>query len=139
MLSENIVRQTPSIIKSIKDQGLPDSGAMKAFTPDSIMIDKAIPFQANSTTYYLVNVKFKAPEEIGGFLQNEATNENSLVMAVDSSGEFQFDSVIKISSNENMMLPAKRILTKTSIPNEVGEILYTGKGSEEIVFVSDVF
>jgi hypothetical protein len=81
------------IVQTIKDQGLPITPAFQAFTPEQIIVTKKIPFSVGDRDMYLVSMTFKAPPQLGG--NREAAGEDqTLVVAVDDTGTYQFDNII---------------------------------------------
>jgi len=128
------------VLNALKQQGLPMTPAMNEFTADKIVIGKAIPFSAGDMHFYLVSLAIKAPAAIGGNVVDPETDmEKTLVLTVDPSGTYHFQDVNEIISNKSMTLEAKRIVQKTTLPNNFGELLFTGPGTEEVIFISDVF
>jgi protein-disulfide isomerase len=127
------------IIKMVQDQGLPLTAAFQAFTPDQITIAKNIPFQVGDRTFYFVSLAFKAPQQIGGNVRGSSNEDQVLVMAVDSTGTYQFENIVEIATSANMLLPAKREVSKIPFPKTFGDLLYEGPGKEDIIFISDPF
>jgi protein-disulfide isomerase len=127
------------VVKTVQDQGLPLTPAFQAFTPEQITIVKKIPFPVGDRTFYLVSLSFKAPPQIGGNIRNGENQDQVLVVAVDATGSWQYDNIYEIATNANMLLNAKREVSKTAFPADFGDILYTGTGKEDIIFISDPF
>jgi protein-disulfide isomerase len=126
------------IVKTVTDQGLPLTPAFQAFTPDQIVVTKKVPFTVGDRNMYLVSLTFKAPQQLGG-ARGASSEDQTLVVAVDETGTYQFDNIVEIATNANLLLPAKREVSKAALPADFGDTVFTGKGSEEVVFISDPF
>jgi protein-disulfide isomerase len=126
------------IVKTVTDQGLPMTPAFQAFTPEQIVVAKKIPFAVGDETMFLVSLTFKAPQQLGG-AKGASSEDQTLVVAVDATGTYQFDNIIEIATNANLLLPAKREVTKAALPASFGDTVFAGSGKEDVVFVSDPF
>jgi protein-disulfide isomerase len=124
------------IVKTVTEQGLPLTPAFQAFTPEQIVITKKIPFSVGGTTMYLVSLTFKAPQQLG---RGASSEDQTLVVAVDETGSYQFDNIVEIATNANLLLPAKREVTKAALPATFGDTVFSGSGKEDVVFISDPF
>jgi protein-disulfide isomerase len=124
------------IVKTVTDQGLPLTPAFQAFTPEQIVVTKKVPFTVGDRDMYLVSLTFKAPQQLG---RGAGSEDQTLVVAVDETGTYQFDNIIEIATSANLLLPAKREVSKAILPADFGDTVYSGKGTEEVVFISDPF
>jgi len=128
------------VLAALKQQGLPMTPQMNEFTADKIIIGKSIPFHAGGIPFFLVSLAIKAPAALGGNVTDPETDmEKTLVLTVDQTGTYHFPDVNEISTNKSMSLEAKRIIQKAFLPKDFGDILFTGSGTEDVVFISDVF
>ena len=128
------------VLEALKMQGLPMTPQMAAFTPEKIIVTKKEPFSAGNMNFFIVSLAIKAPTEIGGNVTDPETDmEKVIVLAVDPSGTYHFQDVLEIATNKSMALEAKRIVQRLVLPKDFGDVLFTGTGNEEVVFVSDVF
>lgn len=126
-LKRNVVAR---VAATFKERGK----ELKGFDENHVVIDTETPVRVGNADFYMVKLKLTRDQAPEG-----EPKDSYMPMIVDPSGSFQVAEMTNINTGLSVFMEARNSISKVELPKSFGDVLYTGPGTHEVVFVSDPF